>query len=73
MSSAQDVLVREPEFATRRWRKRGRDRMYVRVGGVDVGYRDLNSGEVICPNEEHRELVQRATYVPRHAAPERTG
>ncbi len=67
-----------------RWRRYGRDRAYVKRADVDLGYRDLETGEVRCADEATAELVARVTaamfeqvaaarqpeYRPRHAEPE---
>jgi hypothetical protein len=65
-----------------RWRRYGHDRAYVRVDGVQVGYRDLKT-QVHCEQPQHAGLVADATghmvqreplgeptdYVPRHTEP----
>jgi hypothetical protein len=66
----------------RRTRRNGNDRAYVKVGNRDIGYRDLSTGEVRCPQPKHAKTVATATaelwaevqedlrtaYRPRHAA-----
>ncbi|HEU5269692.1 MAG TPA: hypothetical protein VFU36_07195 [Jatrophihabitans sp.] len=59
-----------------RWKRYGHDRAYVKIDGRQVGYRNLQDGEVHCERAEHREVIVRATahlmapgYLPRHAAP----
>jgi hypothetical protein len=66
-----------------RWRRYGHDRAYVRVDGVQVGYRDLKSTQVHCEEPSHAVLVAGATAhmvrgqqlggathdVPRHIEP----
>ena len=41
--------------------RHGLHRAYVRVGGVEAGYRDLTTGDVHCSNEAHREVLTWAT------------
>jgi len=61
-----------------RWKRYGHDRAYVKIDGIQVGYRNLHNGEVHCEHAEHREVIVRATehllpqpagYLARHAAP----
>jgi hypothetical protein len=66
----------------RRWRRDGHDRAYVKVGSRDIGYRDLNTGDIRCQQNKNAKVVATATadlwaqaqeelrtgYQPRHAA-----
>jgi hypothetical protein len=44
-----------------RWKRYGHDRAYVKVDGVQIGYRDLVSSVVHCALPEHRSLIEHAT------------
>lgn len=61
-----------------RWKRYGHDRAYVKIDGIQVGYRNLHNGDVQCERAEHREVIVRATehllpqpagYLARHAVP----
>lgn len=69
-----------------RWKRYRHDRAYVKIGDQDLGYRDLNTGEIHCADAELVETVTQATadvyagaqaaararaYVPRHEAAQR--
>lgn len=44
-----------------RWKRYGHDRAYVKVDGVQIGYRDMVSSVVHCALPEHRSLIEHAT------------
>ncbi len=81
--SAEPMDGTATPVVVQRWRRFGHDRAYVKVGGDQVGYRDLRSGEIHCSESDLTDLVERATtellarardkaaadYTPRHARP----
>jgi hypothetical protein len=65
-----------PSVAVRRTRRHGSDRAYVSIGGAEIGYRDLRTGDTQCAVPESRDVLIEATdhlvhsdYVPKHARP----
>ena len=84
--SAEPMDGTATPVVVQRWRRFGHDRAYVKVGGDQVGYRDLRSGEIHCSEPDLADLVDRATvellaqarekaaavYTPRHARPVET-
>lgn len=80
MSTVEPAPTREV-VVVRRWKRYGHDRAYVVINGMDVGYRDLASDEVVCTHARHRQTIATVTeglaarartsrYQPRHAAAE---
>lgn len=83
--SAEPIEAQTP-LVVQRWRRYGHDRAYVKRDDVDLGYRDMKTGEVCCSDASHVGIVGQATasmfertesarrpdYQPRHAQPEVT-
>jgi hypothetical protein len=71
LSTTDQVDVAPLPILVHRWRRFGHDRAYVKVDGVDIGYRDLRTGEVRCLHYGHSDVILRATagLSPRSAGP----
>jgi hypothetical protein len=58
-----------PVIVVERWRRFGHDRAYVRIDDVDIGYRDLKTGEMHCTRSDQARLVADATERLVHVEP----
>lgn len=74
-----DFVGESEPVVIQRWRRYGHDRVYVKRGEADLGYRDLKTGAVVCSSPSNADLVTAATtpmweqarktaYVPRHGS-----
>jgi hypothetical protein len=82
---AEPLDIRAP-VVVQRWRRYGHDRVYVKREDVDLGYRDLKTGDIRCGDAANTDLVAQVTaamfeqaeaerqpeYQPRHAEPRPT-